>query len=204
MDRRHVGDCMSAANIVVGKPGGLTVAESLARRPAAARDAVAARTGRFQRVRFLERNGGVGRLVSDDDVPAQVEALLQNEGELQACRCARCNSGVATARRRSRTVRSNSPTEPEAMLRQGRSAELLRRAVRGVLEAVDAIYRRAFRLQPVGSVLFVGVAHRAEALPERSSGASVSRRPSALQQRARGSRCRRTGDCRTACASRGC
>jgi len=74
--------CMSAANIVVGKPGGLTVAESLA----SGRPLLATRSLRGQEgfnVRFLERNG-VGRLVSDDDVPAQVEALLQDEGELQA------------------------------------------------------------------------------------------------------------------------
>jgi len=43
-----------------------------------------------------------------------------------------------------------------------------------VLESVDAIYRRALRLQPVGSVLFVGVAHDVDALPERSSDASPS------------------------------
>jgi len=83
--RGWIGDmptCMSAASIIVGKPGGLTVAESLA----SGRPLLATRSLRGQEgfnVRFLERHR-VGRLVSDEDVPAQVEALLQDEGELQA------------------------------------------------------------------------------------------------------------------------
>lgn len=69
-----------AADVVVGKPGGLTVAEALA----CGRPLLATCSLRGQEsfnVRFLEQHG-VGRLVTEDDLPAAIESLLANPGEL--------------------------------------------------------------------------------------------------------------------------
>jgi processive 1,2-diacylglycerol beta-glucosyltransferase len=63
-----------AADIVVGKPGGLTVAEALA----CGRPLIATRALRGQEgfnVRFLEEHE-VGRLVSENDLVAAIDALL--------------------------------------------------------------------------------------------------------------------------------
>jgi len=57
----------------------------------------------------------------------------------------------------------------------------LRIAVRGLLEAVDTAYRRALRLTPVGPVLFVGVAHRAERQLGGTSGAARDGPPTVAQ-----------------------
>jgi processive 1,2-diacylglycerol beta-glucosyltransferase len=65
---------------VVGKPGGMTVAEALA----CGRPLLATRSLRGQEgfnVGFLERNG-VGWLVSEQDLVARVESLLAHPGEL--------------------------------------------------------------------------------------------------------------------------
>lgn len=69
-----------AADVVVGKPGGLTVAEALA----CGRPLLATRSLRGQEsfnVRFLEQHG-VGRLVPEDDLPAAIDSLFANPGEL--------------------------------------------------------------------------------------------------------------------------
>jgi processive 1,2-diacylglycerol beta-glucosyltransferase len=71
---------LCAADVVVGKPGGLTVAEALA----CGRPLLATRSLRGQEgfnVRFLERQG-VGRLVSEGELAAQVQSLLSNREEL--------------------------------------------------------------------------------------------------------------------------
>ena len=71
---------VSAADVVVGKPGGLTVAEALA----CGRPLLATRSLRGQEgfnVRFLERQG-VGRLVAEDELVPQVESLLRDPDQL--------------------------------------------------------------------------------------------------------------------------
>jgi UDP-N-acetylglucosamine:LPS N-acetylglucosamine transferase len=70
-----------AADVVVGKPGGLTVAEALA----SGRPLIAARSLGGQEgfnVRFLETHG-VGKLVSEQDLVGAVDALLSDPGALQ-------------------------------------------------------------------------------------------------------------------------
>jgi processive 1,2-diacylglycerol beta-glucosyltransferase len=65
-----------AADLVVGKPGGLTVAEVLAcGRPLLATRSLGGQEG-FN-VRFLEQHG-VGRLVTEHELPACVDAWLGN------------------------------------------------------------------------------------------------------------------------------
>jgi hypothetical protein len=76
----------------------------------------------------------------------------------------------------------------------GRSAELLRRAFAGA--GGGRCDLPAFRPQPVGSVLFVGVAHRAEDYRAASVDASPSVVAHLHFARVR-QPCRRTGDCRT-------
>jgi UDP-N-acetylglucosamine:LPS N-acetylglucosamine transferase len=69
-----------AADVVVGKPGGLAVAEVLAcGRPLLATRSLGGQEG-FN-ARFLEQQG-VGRLVSEDELPACVEAWLATPDEL--------------------------------------------------------------------------------------------------------------------------
>ncbi|WP_205617493.1 MGDG synthase family glycosyltransferase [Pelomicrobium methylotrophicum] len=69
-----------AADVVVGKPGGLTVAEALA----CGRPLLATRSLRGQEgfnVRFLERHG-VGALVPEEALAQRLRALLANRAEL--------------------------------------------------------------------------------------------------------------------------
>lgn len=69
-----------AADIVVGKPGGLTVAEALAcGRPLLATTSLCGQES-FN-VSFLERHG-VGRLLTEDELPTAVTSLLANPDEL--------------------------------------------------------------------------------------------------------------------------
>ncbi len=69
-----------AADVVVGKPGGLTVAEVLAcGRPLLATHSLRGQEG-FN-VRFLEQHG-VGHLVPEDELAERIESLLANRGEL--------------------------------------------------------------------------------------------------------------------------
>ncbi len=69
-----------AADVVVGKPGGLTVAEVLAcGRPLLATHSLRGQEG-FN-VRFLEQHG-VGQLVPEDELAERIESLLANRGEL--------------------------------------------------------------------------------------------------------------------------
>jgi UDP-N-acetylglucosamine:LPS N-acetylglucosamine transferase len=73
---------LSAADVVVGKPGGLTVAEALA----CGRPLLATRSLRGQEgfnVDFIVRNG-VGRLITDEELPAQVRSWLADPESLAA------------------------------------------------------------------------------------------------------------------------
>ena len=69
-----------AADVVVGKPGGITVAEALAcGRPLLATHSLRGQEG-FN-VRFLEQHG-VGQLVLEDELVERIESLLANRDEL--------------------------------------------------------------------------------------------------------------------------
>jgi len=73
---------LAAADIVVGKPGGLTVAETLA----CGRPLLATRSLRGQEgfnVDFIERNG-VGCLIAEEALPTQIEAWLSDPAALAA------------------------------------------------------------------------------------------------------------------------
>ena len=72
---------LRAADIVVGKPGGITVAEALAcGRPLLATRSLGGQEG-FN-IDFLQRHG-VGGLVADGELLDRVEALLREQDELQ-------------------------------------------------------------------------------------------------------------------------
>jgi len=78
----RIEQLIRAADVVVGKPGGLTVAEAMA----CGRPLLATRCLRGQEgfnVRFLEAHG-VGRLVADADLAAALAALLADRGQLAA------------------------------------------------------------------------------------------------------------------------
>ncbi|MFW5454085.1 MGDG synthase family glycosyltransferase [Thioalkalivibrio sulfidiphilus] len=76
----HMERLMRAADVVVGKPGGLTVAEAMAcGRPLLATHCLRGQEG-FN-VRFLEAHG-VGRLVPGQDLAATVAALLADRRQL--------------------------------------------------------------------------------------------------------------------------
>jgi processive 1,2-diacylglycerol beta-glucosyltransferase len=143
-----------AADVVVGKPGGLTVAEALA----CGRPLLATRSLRGQEgfnVDFLEKHG-VGRLVPENDLVAGIESLLANPGELAriqhrawtlgkrdgASRIAELALAVAQPRNHSKPVHS--------------LTERVRQITQRCLRRVDDAYRNRHRLQPVGEVLYVG------------------------------------------------
>lgn len=73
---------MRAADIVVGKPGGLTVAEALAcGRPLLATDTLRAQED-FN-LRFMQRHD-VGALVAEQDLVPRIDALLESRAALRA------------------------------------------------------------------------------------------------------------------------
>lgn len=145
-----------AADVVVGKPGGLTVAEALAcGRPLLVTRSLCGQES-FN-VRFLEQHG-VGRLVPEDELPAAIESLLANPGELAriqqrawtlgkrdgASRIAQLALALALA-----SSRSRSEVAPAPMDR-------VRKIAQSCLRRVDDRYHHRHRLQPVGEVLYVG------------------------------------------------
>jgi UDP-N-acetylglucosamine:LPS N-acetylglucosamine transferase len=93
---------LAAADVVVGKPGGLSVAETLAcGRPLFATRSLLGQEG-FN-VDFLERNG-VGRLVAEDDLVEQVRSVLADPHALaaiqaRALKVGRRNGAAEIARR---------------------------------------------------------------------------------------------------------
>jgi len=143
-----------AADVVVGKPGGLAVAEALA----CGRPLLATRSLRGQEgfnVRFLEQHG-VGRLVPEDDLLASIESLLANPDEL-----ARIQHRAWTLGKRDGASRI---AELALALAQSRShseavhtlMDWVRQITQSCLRRVDDLYRNRHRLQPVGEVLYVG------------------------------------------------
>ena len=91
---------MRAADVVVGKPGGLTVAEALAcGRPLLATHAL--RGQESFNVRFIEAQG-VGRLVTEAALPMALESLLADRAELariqqRAWTLGRCDAAARIA-----------------------------------------------------------------------------------------------------------
>ena len=143
-----------AADVVIGKPGGLTVAEVLA----CGRPLLATRSLRGQEgfnVGFLEKHG-VGHLVSENDLVAGIESLLANPDEL-----ARIQHRAWTLGRRDGASRI-----AELALTVGHPrnhgkpvhslTERMRQITQACLRRVDDAYRNRHRLQPVGEVLYVG------------------------------------------------
>jgi len=142
-----------AADVVVGKPGGLTVAEVLA----CGRPLLATRSLRGQEgfnVRFLEQHD-VGRLVRDGALVASIESLLANPAELVRMQQRAWNLGkrdgasriaeLALALVQSRNYRARLAL-----------VDRVRRVAQSGLGRVDDFYRNRHRLQPVGEILYVG------------------------------------------------
>ena len=145
---------LRAADVVVGKPGGLTVAEALAcGRPLWATRSLCGQES-FN-VRFLEQHG-VGRLVPEDELPTALASLLANPAEL-----ARIQQRAWTLGKRdgaSRIAESALALAPSHSRSEAAPAPMdrLRQIVQSGLRRVDDLYRQRHRLQPAGEVLYVG------------------------------------------------
>lgn len=145
---------LRAADVVVGKPGGLTTAEALA----CGRPLLATRSLRGQEsfnLRFLEEHK-VGRLVCEEDLPAALASLLANPAELakiqdHAWALGRRDGAARVAQAALACARSSRRREAESPPLQ----RLRRLAQRGLCR-VDELYHRWHRLQPVGEILYVG------------------------------------------------
>ena len=142
-----------AADVVVGKPGGLTVAEVLA----CGRPLLATRSLRGQEgfnVRFLEKHH-VGRLVREGDLVASIQSLLANPAELVQMQQRAWNLGKRDGASRIADlalalVQSRNPRRGPTL------SDRLRQMAQGCLGRVDDLYRNHHRLQPVGEILCVG------------------------------------------------
>lgn len=145
-------DLIAAADVVIGKPGGLTTAEALAcGRPLLATHSVGGQEG-FN-LRFLEAQA-VGRRVTDDRLPAAVAALFAAPDELR-----RCQDRARAVGRRDGAARI-AAIALELARRRARPAPerfaWLRPTAQRALRAVDALYHARHRLLAVGEVLYVG------------------------------------------------
>lgn len=145
---------LRAADVVVGKPGGLTVAEALA----CGRPLLAVRCLRGQEsfnVRFLEEHN-VGRLVPETELSAALTSLFADPVALAGMQRRAWLLGrrdgaerVAKAALTLAGSSSDQQAEPAHMRR-------LRRVAQRSLGRVDALYHRWHGLQRVGEVLYVG------------------------------------------------
>ena len=142
-----------AADVVVGKPGGLTVAEVLA----CGRPLLATRSLRGQEgfnVRFLEQHE-VGRLVREGDLVASIESLLADPVELErmqkrAWTLGKRDGATRIAELSLALVQSRSPGVRYTLM------DRVRHIAQRCLVRVDDLYRHRHRLQPVGEILCVG------------------------------------------------
>lgn len=145
-------DLIAAADVVIGKPGGLTTAEALAcGRPLLAAHSVGGQEG-FN-LRFLEAHG-VGRQVTDEALPSALAALLSARDELRGYQ-----SRAWALGRRDGAVRIAALALERARDRERPAAERfawLRPGAQRLLRAVDALYHARQRLLAVGEVLYVG------------------------------------------------
>lgn|GEM_PF-155492 len=151
---------MRAADVVVGKPGGLTVAEAMAcGRPLVATHCLRGQEG-FN-VRFLASHD-VGWLVPEPSLIPTVATLLADRYRLAALQERAWALGhrdsapqvVGVARRLGRDTRTDKLPSPRGPA--GRLAEGVRWIAQSGLQKVDELYRRSHRLQPVGPVLYAG------------------------------------------------
>lgn len=145
---------LRAADVVVGKPGGLTVAEVLAcGRPLLVTCCLQGQES-FN-VRFLEQHN-VGRLVSESELPAALEVLLMNPtllAEIQdrAWALGRRDGAAGVAEASLAFAQAHRPQKPDSL-----SIPLRRRIAQRCLSWVDQRYHRWHGLQPIGEVLYVG------------------------------------------------
>ena len=147
---------LRAADLVVGKPGGITVAEALAcGRPLLATRSLGGQEG-FN-VDFLERNG-VGGLVGDREVAERVDALAAGSRSAAAyataCVVARSPRRRSTNRRDRRAARRRDPRAVDAIAHEAR--RINGRARRWVSSI--AWYYRRHSLRTLGPVLYLGQA----------------------------------------------
>lgn len=145
---------LRAADVVVGKPGGLTVAETLAcGRPLLATCCL--RGQESFNVRFLEDHK-VGQLVHEDDLSTALEALIANpvalaETQDRAWALGRRDGAEGVAQAALTFAQSHHHQKQEAP-----RMEWMRHIVQRCLVRVDKLYHRWHGLQPVGEVLYVG------------------------------------------------
>ena len=145
---------LRAADVVVGKPGGLTVAEVLAcGRPLLATCCL--RGQESFNVRFLEEHK-VGRLVQEDALCLAVEDLFANPvalAEIQdrAWALGRRDGAAGVAEAALMAAQSRTPQKPHTP-----RMEWLRQIAQRCLGKVDKMYHRWHGLQPIGEVLYVG------------------------------------------------
>lgn len=145
---------LRAADVVVGKPGGLTVAETLAcGRPLLATCCL--RGQESFNVRFLEDHN-VGGLVSEKELSTALEALLANPVELaktqdRAWALGRRDGAAGVAEAALTLAQSRSHQKPDSP-----RIQLMRHIAQRFLGRVDKLYHRWHGLQPVGEVLYVG------------------------------------------------
>lgn len=145
---------MRAADVVVGKPGGLTVAEAMAcERPLMATRALRGQEG-FN-VHFLEAHG-VGCLIPEEVLDATVAALLADRQQLarmqeRTWKLGRRDSaervvGIATALAKAHAVK-------HCVLKPW-----WQRLAHCIFRRYDAVYCRVLRLRAIGPLLQVGCA----------------------------------------------
>lgn len=155
----HMEQLMCAADVVVGKSGGLTVAEVMAcGRPLLATHCLGGQEG-FN-VRFLELQG-VGQLVPGQDVVATVAALLADRPRLASMQTRAWELGhrdsaqrvVEAAMKLEGAVRANARSQSQSA---SGASEQMRQIMQNTLRKVDGLYQRKHRLQPVGEVLYAG------------------------------------------------
>ncbi|MEZ2742457.1 glycosyltransferase [Paenalcaligenes hominis] len=145
---------LRAADVVVGKPGGLTVAEVLAcGRPLLATCCL--RGQESFNVRFIEEHK-VGRLVHEDELCPAVEALFADPAALadmqaRAWALGRREGAAGVAEAALTFAQSHTPQQPDTP-----RLEWLRQIAQRCLGNVDKLYHRWHGLQPIGEVLYVG------------------------------------------------
>jgi processive 1,2-diacylglycerol beta-glucosyltransferase len=123
---------MDAADFVIGKPGGLTSSELLAKgRPLLIVDPI---PGQEQRnCEYLLENGAALRLFEIEDAPWKIRELVESPGKLKAMQCAAAGLGqprsaaavVEDIVRRSSTTVARRPERPS---RRSRARRIMRKA----------------------------------------------------------------------------
>ena len=176
----HMEQFIAAADVVVGKPGGLTVAEVLA----CGRPLLVTRSLHGQEsfnVRFLERED-VGRFVGESELAGSVVELLQDPAGLADMQRRAWATGqrdgatrVAAAALGTRAssagpldprCRESSTTMDNTSIPAVNAGSPHRRFMRATLEKIDDYYRQQFELRPVGPLLYLGLEqHRGAACP---------------------------------------